>query len=243
MNPQLTVFVPAYNEEHNLRHCAEVIGKKMLEIGVTAEVLIVDDGSQDQTGAVADQLAAQDSSIRVIHHKKNGGIGQAFLTACQEARGEWLILIPADLALEPNEIDRYFEAAPGADVVVGLRSDRSDYTLARKVVSFFNIHLIQILFGSHIRQFQYISLYRMEVLREMEIEYAGSAFFLAEIIVKAGALGKRLAEAEIKYAPRVSGKATGAKLRLILLTVRDIFRFWLKWVWLGPEAASRKRQA
>ncbi len=241
MSRFLTIFVPAYNEENNLPTCIEVLRRKILELNLDAEILIVDDQSQDKTGIIADQLAASNPIVRVIHHQKNGGIGVGFLTARANAQGEWLILIPADLAMEPDELVHYLEKAQEADIVVGLRSDHSDYTLARKLVSFINIRLIQFLFGVQVRQFQYISLYRLETLQEMEIEYAHSAFFHAEILVKAKALGKRLVEVEINYLPRVSGRATGAKIRQILLTVRDIFHFWLKWVWLGPEKASRRR--
>jgi dolichol-phosphate mannosyltransferase len=241
MKPFLTVFVPAYNEEKNLPGCVEILTHKLLELNIDAEILIVDDFSRDKTGILADQISAEHQNVRVIHHQKNEGIGGGFLTARANAQGEWLILIPADLAMEPGELVRYLEKAQDADVVVGLRSDRSDYTPGRKIVSFINIHLIQLLFDIKIKQFQYISMYRLKVLREMDIEYAHSAFFHAEILVKAKALGKRLVEVEIKYVPRSSGRATGAKFRQIALTIRDIFHFWLKWVWLGPEKASRRQ--
>ena len=65
-------------------------------------------------------------------------------------------------------------------------------------------------------------------------------FRRAEIIIKGKALGQHIVEVEIKYAPRVSGQATGAKLKLIVLTVRDIFRFWFKWILFGPVRASSK---
>jgi glycosyltransferase involved in cell wall biosynthesis len=243
MSRFLTVFIPAYNEEKNLPGCIEALNKKILEVGIDAEILIVDDQSQDKTGILADQIAASNPIVRVIHHPKNGGIGAGFLTARANAQGEWLILIPADLAMEPNELVHYLEKAPNADIVVGLRSDHSDYTLTRRIVSFINIHLIQFLFGIKIRQFQYISMYRLKTLQELDIEYAQSAFFHAEILVKAQAIGKRLVEVEIKYIPRLTGRATGAKIRLIFLTVRDIFHFWLKWVWLGPEKASKRHPA
>ncbi len=140
-----------------------------------------------------------------------------------------MILIPADLGLYPGELGRYFEAAPQADIVVGLRSDRSDYTWLRRLVSITNIHLIQTLFGMKLHQFQYISMYRMDVLRQMDIECWRSAFFLAEILIKARDQGRRLVEVDIRYAPRLSGQPTGAKLKLVLLTVSDIFRFWIRW--------------
>ncbi|MCI0556727.1 MAG: glycosyltransferase family 2 protein [Anaerolineae bacterium] len=240
MSLSLTVFVPAYNEEKNLPHCVDAVTDKLTRLNIAHEFLIVNDGSRDKTAEIAQQLSAARSNVRVIHHRKNGGIGAAFVTAIQNARGEWLILIPADLALEPDEIHHYVEAAPDADIVVGLRTDQSDYTILRKIVSWTNIKLVQVLFGMKERQFQYISMYRLGVLRQMDIEYWQSAFFHAEVLIKAKALGKKLVEVEIKYAPRVSGKPTGARLKLILLTVRDLFHFWLRWLRLGPLRASKR---
>jgi glycosyltransferase involved in cell wall biosynthesis len=239
MNPYLTVFVPAYNEAGNLAHCVEAVLQQMEILKISAEILIVNDCSRDQTGALAEQLAAQDQRVRAVHHAENRGIGGGFVTALQHAHGEWLILIPADLALKPSELSRYIEAAPQADVVVGLRSDLSDYNWIRKIIHYANINLLRLLFNVPVRQFQYISMYRMAVLRSMKVEYWHSAFFLAEVLIKARALGFKLVEAEIRYAPRVTGRPTGAKLKLVFTTVRDLFLFWLRWVVQGPERASR----
>jgi len=240
LKPFLTVFIPAYNEAGNLPRCVQAILAQMDSQSVSVEIVIVDDGSRDGTGALADQLAAQEPRLRVVHHAINLGIGGAFKTALQHAQGEWLILIPADLAIEPSELPRYLAAAPQADIVVGLRSDLSDYNLPRKLVHSLNIFLIRSLFRTPLRQFQYISMYRMEVLNAIEIKYWRSAFFLAEILIKAHALGFRLVEVEVLYAPRLTGRATGAKLKLVFTTLWDLFRFWLSWLRWGGERAARK---
>jgi len=91
------------------------------------------------------------------------------------------------------------------------------------------------------RQFNYISMYRLDCLREIDIEYWQSAFFFAEIMIKAQALGRRLVEVEIRYVPRTTGRATGAKAGLIARTVRDMLRFWLRWVLQGPAAVAHRR--
>jgi hypothetical protein len=75
----------------------------------------------------------------------------------------------------------------------------------------------------------------------MDIEFTGSAFFHAEVLIKGRALGARLAQVEIRYRPRSSGRATGARAGLVLRTLRDVFKFWLRWMRLGPVAASRRR--
>ncbi len=238
MKPDLTVFIPAYNEEDNLVHCLETLISKMDELGILVEFLIVNDGSTDHTGLLANTLGQKHSCVRAFHHPSNRGIGAAFLTALAEAQGTWLILIPADLALHPDELHHYIDAAPRADIVVGLRTERSDYTILRHFVSWVNIHLIQTLFRMELGQFQYISMYRLDVLREIKIEYWRSAFFLAEILIKARDKGFRLVEVEIHYAPRLTGKPTGAKALLIILTVTDIFHFWLQWLFHQKEAGT-----
>jgi glycosyltransferase involved in cell wall biosynthesis len=230
MNSYLTVFIPAYNEESNLENCIDAVHQKMDEMNVSTDFIIVNDGSTDGTGPLADTLAANDDHISSIHHDKNLGVGGAFITALANAQSEWMILIPGDLALDPSELHLYIEASPHADIVVGLRSDRSDYTLLRKMVSWTNIRLIQTLFHMELRQYQYISMYRLDFLHQIKIEYWRSAFFLAEILIKARDMGKCLVEVEIHYAPRLKGRPTGAKMILILRTVFDIFRFWLRWL-------------
>ncbi|MCX7706893.1 MAG: glycosyltransferase family 2 protein, partial [Anaerolineae bacterium] len=197
-------------------------------LGILFEILIVNDASKDRTGEIADELARRFPEVRVVHHPTNRGIGGGFLTGVAEAQGEWLILIPADLAMDPAELSKYLRAAEGTDVVVGIRSDRSDYSGWRRLVSWLNIRLIQLLFSMPQRQFNYISMYRLSVLRQMRIEYWRSAFFHAETLIKARDLGYRLAEVEIQYVPRASGRATGAKTGLIVRTVRDMVLFWLR---------------
>lgn len=228
--PMLTVLMPAYNEEAGLARSVELVLAKLTELGVTAELLIVDDASQDHTAVIADELAMRYAAVRVIHHPTNRGIGGGLATGFAAARGEWLILIPADLALDLDELRKYLAAAPDADIVVGVRSDRSDYTPFRKIVSWVNITAIRVLFGMRQRQFNYISMYRLDALREIQIEYGRSAFFFAEIMIKAQALGRRLVEVEIRYVPRASGEATGARPRFVLRTTADLLRFWWRWV-------------
>ncbi len=238
-SPQLSVVMPAYNEEAGLARNVGLLAARLAELGVTFEILIVDDGSTDRTGAVADALAAADRRVRAIHHPANRGIGGGFISGVAAAAGEWLILIPADLALDLAELGKYLDAARAADVIVGIRSDRSDYSGYRLLVSWINIRAIQILFGMKERQFNYISMYRLAVLRRMTIAYWRSAFFHAETIIKAKALGYRLAEVEIRYVPRTSGQPTGARPKLLIRTVRDMLHFWLRWMLHGPVAAAR----
>ena len=220
--------MPAYNEETCLALSVEQVLARLEALDIPAEILIVDDASRDRTPAIARSLAARHAGVRVYHHAANRGIGGGFLTGVREACGEWMMLIPADLALDLDELHKYVDAAPAADVVVGVRGGRGDYTPYRMLVSRLNVKAIQLLFGMRLRQYNYISMYRLDWLRRIEIRYWHTAFFYAEILIKLQALGARLVEVDVAYVPRVGGRATGARLAYIVRTARDMLQFWLR---------------
>ena len=232
----LTVFMPAYNEAANLPHSIPALLtalERLRDAVPTFELIVVDDGSRDDTGRIADEWATCDARVRVIHQPVNRGIGRGFVAAVAAARGAWFILIPADLAMRLEALPKYFEAAQTADVVVGHRSDRADYSPLRKLISVINIGLIRVLFQMEQQQFNYISLYRTQRLRHLCLRYIDSALFYAEVLVYAKANGARLANVWIDYVPRERGQQTGSNWRLVIKTVRDIMAFWLRWTLSG----------
>ena len=222
--------MPAYNEERNLDANTAKVISKLSDLKVSFELLIVDDGSHDATPQLADALAARDGRVRVLHHPENYGIGQALYTGFQNARAEFTIFIPSDLAMDLNELPKYLDAARDADVVVGLRSDRRDTSFPRKTVSFLNIALVRLLFWMPVRQFQYICMYRTRFLQEIWIEYPDSAFIQAEVLIKARDMGYRLEQITVGYIPRTGGSASGAKPRLVLKSTFDLLHFWMRWL-------------
>ncbi len=237
--PWLTVFVPAYNERAGLAQSVWRVLAVLDRFGVAAEVLIVDDASRDDTAAVAAAMAELDPRIRCISHPVNLGLGSGLTTAIAQARGDWLILVPADLAIDPVDLRRYFESSSNADVVVGVADVHVDYSWFRRLVHAANIRVVQVLFGMKERQFQYICLYRLAMLRLLQIEYIRSAFFHAEVLIKAKAIGARLVEVDVRYVPRLTGKAGGARSSLILRTLRDMTAFWLR----GGATVARRQAA
>jgi glycosyltransferase involved in cell wall biosynthesis len=243
MEPYLSVVIPAYNEQSNLRETVIVVANKLDELKTSFEIVIVNDGSTDRTRPIAEELSNEDGRIRLINHPHNMGPGSGVFTGIEASRGEFVIFIPADLALDINELHKYITASQTCDLVVGIRSDRRDYSLFRKFVSIVNITLIKLLFGMKERQFNYIHMYRRAMLQRMNIESRG-VFITAEIMIKARDLGYRLQEVDITYVPRTAGKATCGSRRVIGNTVKDLLTFWWKRttrraVYLKPEAKAR----
>lgn len=238
----LSVVIPAFNEQENLPGTVSVLQGELRDLVPSYEIIIVDDGSLDKTGEFADALAKASSNVRAYHHKRNLGIGRGFVTGVAGSEGEWILLIPADLAINIEDLHKYIDLASECDVVVGLATSRSDSSITRKLVSFLNVRAVQLLFGMRERQFQYICLYRASALKNIDIEYADSAFFHAEILIKAKTLGYRLNEVEVSYSPRHAGHATGAGFRKVIKTAVDMVAFRIRWITEGKVNASSKRR-
>ncbi|MBI3070486.1 MAG: glycosyltransferase family 2 protein [Deltaproteobacteria bacterium] len=233
----LTILIPAFNEEVNLRtHLPSILEKAAL-YARDFEVLVVDDGSTDSTAAVVEGFQTRDGRIRLIRHPQNLGPGSGVKTGIREARGDWIIFIPADIAIDLDHLPRYIAAAEHADVVVGLRSDRRDYSLRRKFSSVVYIGLVKLLFAMPQRQFNYVHMYRRAIFEKFDVEY-GSVFITAEICIKARDAGFRLTEVEIGYVPREHGEAAGGKPKVIARATRDLFHYWWRWRFSRKKTAG-----
>jgi Glycosyltransferases involved in cell wall biogenesis len=219
--------MPAYNEVAELPRTVGKLIPALERLAVAFEIVIVNDGSQDATGELVDSIASRDSRVQAFHHPTNLGVGAALATAMRFSRGEFFLFVPADLAMEPDAIGRYLAAAQDADIVAGFTGARPDYNLFRSLVSWTNGTLLRLLFHLPIRNFNYSHLYRLSLLRQIRLQFIGSAMLYAEIFVKAKRLGARIVQIPVPYVPRAGGKATGAKPSLILRTGRDMIRLWL----------------
>jgi glycosyltransferase involved in cell wall biosynthesis len=167
--------------------------------------------------------------IRLLRHDTNRGPGSGILTGIANARGILITFIPADLAITLDQFPKYLEAAKHADVVVGIRSDRSDYSFLRKINSHTYIWMVKILFGMRQRQFNYVHLYRREIFKQVDI-WSQGVFITAEIMIRARDCGFRIKEVEIDYVPRISGKASCGRPAVIGKTFSDLMTFWRFWV-------------
>ena len=125
--PALSVIVPAFNEERLLEASIRGPARDARRDRVAgAEIIVVDDGSADRTGAIADSLGRALPAVRA-HHQSNQGIGGAFLAGAGLARGEYLMLWPADMPAAPGDFAPYVAQFGLADVIVGCRSRRVGY--------------------------------------------------------------------------------------------------------------------
>jgi glycosyltransferase involved in cell wall biosynthesis len=225
--PELSYFFPAHNEEANLEALVAEALATLPTLAETWEIVIVDDGSRDATGRIADELtAANPGLVRAVHHRTNRGYGAALLSGFQAARFAYAAFTDGDRQFRVADVGRLIDrmAAPDApDVVVGYRIKRAD-PLVRTVYAKAYRLANRIFFGLKVRDVDCAcKLFRRAALEDVGVE-SGGAFFSAELLIKLRAAGRSVAEVGVPHYARVAGSPTGAKPSVVFRAVRD---FWL----------------
>jgi dolichol-phosphate mannosyltransferase len=223
------VVIPTYNEAENVRPIAKAVREAVPE----AHVLIVDDDSPDGTGKIADELAAADPQVHVLHRAAKEGLGRAYLDAFRWAlpRGYvHLIEFDADFSHDPRYLPAMLRAmAEGADVAVGSRYVKGggtrNWTLARKIISSGGSLYARLVLGVRVRDLTagFICWHR-RVLEAIDLDRVGSAGFVFQVEMKYRALRKgfRVVEVPIVFVDRRVG--TSKMSRRIL--VEGLLRVW-----------------
>jgi glycosyltransferase involved in cell wall biosynthesis len=232
IRPHLTFFFPAFNEEENV---AATVERALADIGPlvpSMEVLVIDDGSTDRTGELADAIAADDPRVRV-HHQANLGYGGALRAGFDNARGDLICFSDGDLQFDLAEmrllLERLEDDRRPVDVVIGWRRRRRDPPHRIFIAKTYNA-IVSLLFGLRVRDIDCaMKLFRREVFDGLRLD-AISPFLSAELLIKLRARGERIAQLPVTHYPRAAGTNTGASFRKILRTFRDIFRLrWALW--------------
>lgn len=222
--PSLTIAIPAYNEEQSI---AGVI-KNTLRNGPKYlsdfEIVIIDDGSTDKTGKIADSFTRKDKRVRVVH-QKNGGYGNAMLRGIQEAKKEFVAYMPADGQFLVQDMEYCLPHMKHADLILGARGSRADYTTYRLILSYTYLILLRILFGISYQDVNWLTIWRTKLVQKLPISSRG-IFLLAEIVVRFQRKGLRIVEAPSFYRPRKGGQVKNAKFSIALKTLFDTLRFW-----------------
>jgi dolichol-phosphate mannosyltransferase len=216
------VCLPTYDERENLEPMIRALGRVL---GPDDHVLVVDDGSPDGTGEIADRLAAELPYVAVLHRPRKEGLGPAYLAGFRRALAdgaELVLEMDCDFSHDPADVPRLIEAAADADVVLGSRYVRGggvrNWGLVRRVISRGGSLYAQILLGLRLRDLTGgFKCYRREVLERIDldaIESRGYAFQI-ETTYRALRAGFRVVEVPITFADREVG---GSKMsRAIVL--------------------------
>lgn len=224
MRKELGIVMPAFNEEKNIEKTLSGLLTAAEGFGIDLEIVVVNDGSSDNTGKIVSDLTKNDSRIIFAEHKTNKGFGEAVRTGISRSRKERLLLVPADGQFNPDEIKMFLYALDEYDMVIGVRSARSGYSLFRQFVSFMYIGMVKVLFGVSYRDTNWVQAWRRKIFKIVKPDSKG-VFFLQETITRANRAGYKVGEVASEHLDRKDGEAQGGKLNVILFTLFEMLKF------------------
>jgi len=203
--PEISLFLPVLDEEENLAPMHAKIAAALDELGRTAEVIFVDDGSTDRSLAILKEIAAKDDRVRVISLRRNYGQTAAMAAGIDAAKGEILIPMDADLQNDPADIKRLLEKLDeGYDVVSGWRKNRQDKLISRKIPSQIANRIISWIGGVHLHDYGCsLKAYRRDVLQDVKLYGEMHRF----IPIYASWAGARVTEIPVDHHARTMGKS------------------------------------
>jgi glycosyltransferase involved in cell wall biosynthesis len=221
----LSVFFPAYNEEANIERTVTNAKAALDRVGVaTYELIVVDDGSVDRTGAIADELAVSDPRVRVVHHDVNRGYGAALRSGLAASRHPWVFWTDGDGQFDVAEVAKLFAVADDADIVAGYRMHRADHVVRRVNARLWTL-VVRVALGLRVRDVDCaFKLLRREWLDRITPIESDGALASAELLVKLACAGARRVEVGVHHYPRVAGEPTGGSPRVIFAALRDLAR-------------------
>lgn len=209
----ISVTIPVYNEEGNLRRLCEQLTPVLESLHRPWEVIFVNDGSSDGSAEVLDELAARETRIKVIHFRRNAGQTAAMMAGFEHARGEIIVPMDADLQNDPQDIPLLLaKLAEGFDVCSGWRKDRQDHPVRRKLPSRVANWLISKASGVRLHDYGCsLKAYRRDVIKGVRLYGEMHRF----IPIYASWLGAKVTEVPVRHHPRGAGVSSYGLERVV----------------------------
>ncbi len=222
-NISISLFFPCYNEQDNITRVVEQALKVADSMAWDYELILVNDGSSDNTGPLADQLARDHERVRVVHHPRNAGYGAALQSGFSAAQKEWVFYTDGDGQFDLAELPPLLDLISDCDIVSCYRLNRQD-PLMRRFNGWCWTQLVCCVFGLHLHDIDCaFKLYRRKLFDEISLCSTG-ALIDAEILARASRKGYRIKQRGVHHYPRTSGEQTGANWRVVLRAFKELFQ-------------------
>ncbi len=219
----ISVFFPCYNEQANVGRTVEKALDVMEKLNADFEVIIVDDGSSDGTGQIADEIAGRNGRVKVVHHEGNLGYGAALQSGFKAATKELVFYTDGDGQFDINEMPPLLALMEQYDIVSCYRLNRQD-SIIRKINGWCWTKLICLMFGLKIRDIDCaFKLYKREIFDKIELSSTG-ALIDAEILARAARKDYRITQKGVHHYPRAAGEQSGASLRVVLRAFKELIK-------------------
>ncbi len=229
MPDSLSVIIEAYNEERNIRDAVDSVTRTVAPVAADYEVIIVNDGSSDRTGEIADEISRRDPRVRALHHERNRGFGRAFRTGAAAAVKTYITSFPGDNDLAADILATLYQSRTNADVITSYMQNPQSRTLLRRTLSSGFVVLLNTVFGLRLRYYNGVTIMRTELVKELPLISDGLTV-IAECLIRLIKSGGTYREVGFEHTGRrhhqskaVSFKSFAVTLKFVLLLSRDIY--------------------
>jgi len=221
----ISVFFPCYNEQENITRTVERAAAVLEGMNADFEIIVIDDGSSDATGKIADEIAAGDHRVRVVHHGTNLGYGAALQSGFKAAGKKLVFYTDGDGQFDIGEMPALLALTDRYDIVSCYRLNRQD-NVVRRINGWCWTRLVCLLFGMRIRDIDCaFKLYKREIFDNITLS-SGGALIDTEILARAIRKGYTITQCPVHHYQRTAGTQTGAKLNVIFRAFKELFALY-----------------
>ena len=236
-HPALSIIIPVFNEEESLPLTVAAIFKELGADPDFLELVLVDDGSHDQSSEIARQLIADEPRIRLVKHDRNRGLGAAIRTGLATAEGELVLYTDADLPFDFKLIPELLALAQPNHIVIGCRNNRGEGGRRWLLSKGYNL-LCRLALGVWVKDINFAcKLLPRKAARMMNLHAEGS-FIDAEMLLEGRRLGYEIAQLPMTYYPRTVGESTLSRPRVVWVILEEMIRYFLRHVFANYEIAE-----
>lgn len=222
----ITAFFPAYNDECTIENIVRTAAQEIGKVTDDFEILVIDDGSKDRTGALADQLASELPFVRAIHHPRNLGYGAALITGFKNATKDLIFYTDGDGQYDVREIHNLLaKLRPGVDLVNGYKVKRSDAWYRIWIGAAYR-RAMRFAFALSLSDVDCdFRLMRRHIFDIITLQ-STSGVICVEMARKFDEAGFQMAEIPVSHYPRVYGRSEFFRLRHLSQTLKGLLRIW-----------------
>jgi hypothetical protein len=241
--PSFSMLGWALNEEANI---ADYVGRAeefLRSLCADYELVVIDDGSTDRTSAILADLQRERPWLKVFRNERNRGSGYNTKRAISLATKQYLFWQMVDWSYDLSHLPKAIPFLGRVDVLQGVRSgrvgrvwNRSDTTY-KGLISWVNYTLVRRLFNMPVHDFQNVTIYPSRLIQAVTIE-SESAFTNPECLIKVWWSGASVLEFPVAFLPRTKGRAKGTRIPVVLRSIRDVLKWWMKWRVLEGQPRS-----
>ena len=236
--PGLSIFFPAFNDAGTIASLVIRAVSVASRLTNDFEVIVINDGSADATGAIADELARTYPQVRVVHHPRNRGYGGALRSGFAAATKEWIAYTDGDAQYDPAEFEALWgRKGPDVDLVNGYKIERAD-PWYRVIIGTAYHHTVKRLFSLQVRDVDCdFRLLRRSIFDRVHLEKSTGVICL-EMMRKIQAAGFRIAEVPVHHYYRTHGQSQFFNVRRVFWTGVDVLKLWFQLVVFRRSAPS-----